>query len=116
MLKFTQKLFAESYFFIITFIFHYLPKLISIEKLSSKTNIHTHQSSGTINSSDSVEQEEEEEDEGQACPLNMFRCENGPCIDQTLRCNGIIDCPLDISDELDCDPICKFCHSITNQP
>lgn len=32
----------------------------------------------------------------------MFRCENGPCIQQSLRCNGHVDCPYDQSDELDC--------------
>ncbi|XP_037931811.1 basement membrane-specific heparan sulfate proteoglycan core protein [Teleopsis dalmanni] len=39
------------------------------------------------------------------CGFNMFRCENGPCIQANLRCNGIVDCPLDISDELDCGPV-----------
>lgn len=37
-----------------------------------------------------------------ACAPNMYRCENGPCIQLALRCNGNFDCPLDISDELDC--------------
>lgn len=36
------------------------------------------------------------------CDRNMFRCENGPCIQQSLRCNGNVDCPYDTSDELDC--------------
>lgn len=40
-----------------------------------------------------------------ACGPNMFRCENGPCIQAALRCNNVVDCPLDISDELDCGPI-----------
>lgn len=40
---------------------------------------------------------------GTGCLLNMFRCENGPCIDEQKRCDGINDCPLDNSDELDCD-------------
>lgn len=37
-----------------------------------------------------------------ACPPYMFRCENDPCIPIHLRCNGHIDCPDDMSDELDC--------------
>jgi hypothetical protein len=32
----------------------------------------------------------------------MFWCENGPCIINSLRCNGQVDCPFDDSDELDC--------------
>ena len=40
--------------------------------------------------------------QGRDCDRNMFRCENGPCIQESLRCNGIVDCPLDTSDELDC--------------
>ncbi|GBP97800.1 Low-density lipoprotein receptor-related protein 1B, partial [Eumeta japonica] len=36
------------------------------------------------------------------CKLYEWRCENGPCINETLRCDGHIDCPYDNSDELDC--------------
>lgn len=43
-----------------------------------------------------------EEEVGKGCLLNMFRCENGPCIDKQYRCNGHNDCPFDTSDELDC--------------
>lgn len=43
-----------------------------------------------------------EEEVGKGCLLNMFRCENGPCIDEQFRCNGVNDCPYDTSDELDC--------------
>lgn len=43
-----------------------------------------------------------EEEVGKACLLNMFRCENGPCIDNQYRCNGQKNCPFDSSDELDC--------------
>ncbi|XP_051863567.1 basement membrane-specific heparan sulfate proteoglycan core protein isoform X15 [Drosophila albomicans] len=39
------------------------------------------------------------------CPSTTFRCENGPCIAHGLRCNGVVDCPFDTSDELDCGPI-----------
>ena len=46
--------------------------------------------------------EKGEEEVGKACLLNMFRCENGPCIDKQYRCNGRNDCPFDGSDELDC--------------
>lgn len=42
------------------------------------------------------------DEEGRDCDRNMFRCENGPCILNSLRCNGIVDCPFDTSDELDC--------------
>lgn len=45
----------------------------------------------------------DEDEVGKGCLLKMFRCENGPCIDQKFRCNGINDCPLDNSDELDCE-------------
>lgn len=50
-----------------------------------------------------------EEAGGRSCDRNMFRCENGPCIQGALRCNGRVDCPFDTSDELDC---CKShdCH------
>lgn len=41
---------------------------------------------------------------GRPCRAGEFRCENGPCIPDHLRCNGEKDCPLDISDELDCGP------------
>ncbi|XP_044266425.1 basement membrane-specific heparan sulfate proteoglycan core protein isoform X19 [Tribolium madens] len=37
-----------------------------------------------------------------ACSNGQFRCENGPCIREELRCNGKVDCPKDSSDELDC--------------
>jgi hypothetical protein len=40
------------------------------------------------------------------CDRTMFRCENGPCIPNYLRCNGRVECPYDSSDELDC-PTCK---------
>ncbi|XP_017768750.1 PREDICTED: basement membrane-specific heparan sulfate proteoglycan core protein-like isoform X5 [Nicrophorus vespilloides] len=40
----------------------------------------------------------------EACTRDEFRCENGPCISMELRCNGKTDCPLDNSDELDCNP------------
>lgn len=36
------------------------------------------------------------------CRRDQFRCENGPCIAQDLRCDGKVDCPRDTSDELDC--------------
>ncbi|KOB75072.1 Terribly reduced optic lobes [Operophtera brumata] len=39
-----------------------------------------------------------------ACKSYEWRCENGPCIDAGLRCNGHIDCPFDFSDEFDCSP------------
>lgn len=32
----------------------------------------------------------------------MYRCENDPCIPESQRCNGVIDCPFDESDELNC--------------
>lgn len=43
-----------------------------------------------------------EEIEEKPCAKDMFRCENGPCIHESLHCDGVIDCPFDISDELDC--------------
>lgn len=51
---------------------------------------------------DADDDDDENGVEERACSLNMFRCENGPCIPQELRCNGHIDCPFDTSDELDC--------------
>lgn len=49
-----------------------------------------------------IETQKGEEVVGKGCLLNMFRCENGPCIDEQFRCNGRNDCPFDTSDELDC--------------
>lgn len=40
--------------------------------------------------------------DGKDCENDMFRCENGPCIWKGLRCNSVVDCPWDTSDELDC--------------
>lgn len=48
------------------------------------------------------------DDDGSTCDRNMFRCENGPCIQGELRCNGNIDCPFDTSDELDCRKSTRF--------
>lgn len=46
--------------------------------------------------------------QGSSCSSDMFWCENGPCIQRSLRCNGITDCPYDNSDELDCQlAVCK---------
>lgn len=42
------------------------------------------------------------DDNGKSCSSDMFWCENGPCIQRSLRCDGTIDCPYDTSDELDC--------------
>lgn len=52
-----------------------------------------------------------EEVVGKGCLLNMFRCENGPCIDEQLRCNDFVDCPYDSSDELDCNNRKSFIQS-----
>lgn len=35
----------------------------------------------------------------------MYQCDSGFCIPAYKRCNGVIDCPHDISDELDCAPL-----------
>lgn len=43
-----------------------------------------------------------EEADDRPCGGDMFRCENSPCIWSALRCNGVVDCPFDTSDELDC--------------
>lgn len=51
-----------------------------------------------------------EEIEEKPCAKDMFRCENGPCIHESLHCDGVIDCPFDISDELDCHTLYyNFC-------
>lgn len=42
------------------------------------------------------------DEDGSDCARDMFWCENGPCIMNSLRCNGRVDCPHDDSDELDC--------------
>lgn len=41
--------------------------------------------------------------ENKRCNYEEFRCENGPCLRKELHCDGKVDCPLDISDELDCE-------------
>ncbi|KAI5637002.1 low-density lipoprotein receptor domain class A domain-containing protein [Phthorimaea operculella] len=38
------------------------------------------------------------------CGPSQWRCENGPCIDTSRRCDGRVDCPRDSSDEFDCPP------------
>lgn len=55
--------------------------------------------------------DDDDGDEERACSANMFRCENGPCIPQELRCNGRTDCPFDTSDELDCNFRLLYCKS-----
>lgn len=50
-----------------------------------------------------IDAQKDEDQVGKGCLLNMFRCENGPCIDEQFRCNGYNDCPFDTSDELDCN-------------
>ena len=41
------------------------------------------------------------------CALGQFRCSNGQCISERLKCNAIKDC-LDGSDELSDDCLGKF--------
>lgn len=36
------------------------------------------------------------------CPVGMFKCRNGPCINESLLCNGQIDCPDVWTDEHNC--------------
>ncbi|CAL4129561.1 unnamed protein product, partial [Meganyctiphanes norvegica] len=36
------------------------------------------------------------------CASVQFQCSNGECISKNLRCNGHIDCPNDMADELMC--------------
>lgn len=36
-----------------------------------------------------------------ACSKGKFKCNNGACIDEKLRCNNIVNCN-DGSDEFDC--------------
>ncbi|XP_070160255.1 modular serine protease-like [Polyergus mexicanus] len=36
------------------------------------------------------------------CPMNMYRCNYGACVNRTARCNGLVDC-VDASDEITCD-------------
>lgn len=36
------------------------------------------------------------------CELGKFTCGDDSCIPITARCDGIIDCPKDRSDEQDC--------------
>lgn len=60
---------------------------------------------------DFFEEDEEDDDDDRACAPHMFRCENSPCIPEHLHCNGVVDCPFDISDELDCDVLTRLCKS-----
>ncbi|XP_019883913.2 modular serine protease-like [Camponotus floridanus] len=36
------------------------------------------------------------------CPMNMYRCSYGACVNRTSRCNGLVDC-VDASDEITCN-------------
>lgn len=49
-----------------------------------------------------IAQMKQKKTDSERCDRNMFRCENGPCIPRYRRCNGVVDCPFDTSDELDC--------------
>ncbi|XP_048508165.1 basement membrane-specific heparan sulfate proteoglycan core protein isoform X9 [Athalia rosae] len=43
------------------------------------------------------------------CAENEWRCENGPCIPTSKRCDNKVDCPFDNSDELDCESSSATC-------
>ena len=43
---------------------------------------------------------------GCVCPSDKFRCtKGGPCLDLNLKCNGVLDCINDASDETYCPPV-----------
>ncbi|XP_045784357.1 basement membrane-specific heparan sulfate proteoglycan core protein-like isoform X5 [Maniola jurtina] len=50
------------------------------------------------------------------CGQNEWRCENGPCIAVSRRCDGNIDCPLDGSDEFDCPAGSPFALNLKTYP
>ncbi|XP_069364962.1 basement membrane-specific heparan sulfate proteoglycan core protein isoform X11 [Maniola hyperantus] len=50
------------------------------------------------------------------CGNNEWRCENGPCIAVSRRCDGNIDCPLDGSDEFDCPTGSPFALNLKTYP
>ncbi|XP_075991621.1 terribly reduced optic lobes isoform X3 [Anticarsia gemmatalis] len=50
------------------------------------------------------------------CRPHQWRCENGPCINAYLRCNGHIDCPYDLSDEFDCPPNSPLALNLQTEP
>ncbi|XP_068081726.1 G-protein coupled receptor GRL101-like [Anabrus simplex] len=41
------------------------------------------------------------------CPLNNFKCRNGPCLNHSLVCNGVIDCEGTWEDEMGCPFPCS---------
>jgi suppressor of tumorigenicity protein 14 len=41
--------------------------------------------------------------EGFQCKTNEFKCDNGRCVNKSLRCNGVKDGCIDGSDEKGCD-------------
>ncbi|XP_072931305.1 basement membrane-specific heparan sulfate proteoglycan core protein [Epargyreus clarus] len=50
------------------------------------------------------------------CDRNQWRCENGSCIDARRRCDGVLDCPNDTSDEFDCPPGSPVSLNLTTYP
>lgn len=87
------------------FIFHFIRNWCSPNQIHDGTLVNNDLSAENSANAEVYAVTDYEDDDDRACAPHMFRCENSPCIPEYLKCNGVVDCPFDISDELDCDDL-----------